>query len=265
MSWKPDQIPVVYPIAALKIKAIGRTQPLEMRCDTGHSAQDYVVKLWNNVELKTNGLAREIYGCLLANFFGLNTPKIALVDIPSDFAISQPDGQIRKHLQNSPGLNFGSQYIQGAVVFVPPLHHLQRSVATRIFCFDMLIGNVDRCKPRINIFKAADNFILYDHEQAFPFSQPQLFIGGHPPAWKFIHEPWSKQHVFYPGVKGEEVSLEIEEFIGDLAMLNDDLMATIEEQIPLEWQSDINNLSGYLADARDNANLFKRSLQELLA
>ena len=115
------------------------------------------------------------------------------------------------------------------------------------------------------MFKTGDGFMLFDHEQAFSFSRPQMFPGGHPPPWNFIREPWSKQHVFYSGIKGGEVSLEIEEFIADLARLKDELLDTIEEQIPLEWQNDLNNISSYLADARDNANLFKRNLQELLA
>jgi len=42
---------------------------------------------------------------------------------------------------------------------------------------------------------------------------------------------------------------------------------TIEEQIPEDWHTgnDIQTLRNYLANTRDNAHLFRRSLQEILA
>lgn len=265
MSWNPNPIPVVYPLAAFEIQENGRTRPLTMRCEIGQSSDDYVVKLWNNVELSTHGLAREVYGSLLAQCFNLNTPAIALVEIDPDFAKAQPNPAVRQTLANSPGLNFGSQYIRGAVLFNPPASRNQISVAARVFCFDMLIGNVDRRHPRINLFQKAESLILYDHEQAFPYSRPRMYVGGFPPAWEFPKEVWSKNHILYPSIKGKPVSLEIEEFVSDLLMLNEDILTTIEEQIPPEWQADVRNISLYLSAARDNAKLFERTLQELLA
>ena len=265
MPWNPAPIPTISPSAVLGINDTGRTLPIRIRCDTGQSAQDYVVKLWNNVELKTHSLAREIYGTLLANFFNLTTPEIALVDITNDFATYQPNQQIRQYLSNSLGLNFGSLYIPDAKLFSPPVPTSHLSLAARVFCFDMLIGNPDRRYRKINLFQSADGFILFDHEQAFPYSRPGMFVGGHPPAWEFIMETWSKEHVLFSSVRGKPLSFEIEEFIIDVVTLTDEIFATIEAQIPPEWQSDITTISNYLMNARDNADLLKRSLQELLA
>ena len=99
MPWKPPSIPTAYPIVALKVKESGRTQPLEMRCKTEDGEQDYIVKLWGNVELGTHGLAREIFGSLLADYFHLVTPEIAIVEIPPDFADSQLDPKIQGFLE----------------------------------------------------------------------------------------------------------------------------------------------------------------------
>jgi hypothetical protein len=265
MPWNPSPISIVYPVAVFEIMEKGRTQPLGMRCDSGGDEQDFIVKLWNNVELGTHSLAREIYGSMLADFFTLKTPKIAVVDIDADFSTNQPDPKIRQFLMKSPGMNFGSRYMSDALPFNPPAPAGLLSVAIRIFCFDMLIGNVDRRHPKINLFKTADDFILYDHEQAFPFSRPLMMLGGYPPIWDFIKEPWSRDHILYPSLKGKPLALEIDGFISDLVTLEDDIFATIEAQIPSEWQTDLTNISSYIINARDNPDRFKRSLQELLA
>jgi hypothetical protein len=265
MPWKPTPIPTVYPVIALKVYESGRTLPLEMRCESGHSSENYIVKLWNNVELKTHSLAREIYGSLLADYFGLSTPPIALVDISQDFAESIPNSQTSAFVKNSPGLNFGSQYLPGSVQFNPPVSATMVPLAARIFCFDMLIGNMDRRMPKINMFKTPDGFILYDHEQAFPHSLSYMFLGSPPLAWDFIREAWSKDHILYQSLKGRSLSFEVEEFISDLVRLKDNILIKIEEQIPAEWEKNVNNITTHLAKTRDNADLFKRSLQELLA
>ncbi len=263
MTWKPPSIPVVSPITAYKISPSGRNQPIQMRCENGKGADDYFVKLWNNIDLKEHSLAREIYGSILANYFNLSTPDIALVDISQDFHLYESDPQIKQFLQNSPGLNFGSKSVNGAFIFSPPAPPSTISLAARIFCFDMLICNADR-SSRINMFKSANGFMLYDHELAFPFSRPGMYIGGFPRGWEYIREPWSKEHILYTSLKGRALEAEIDEFLSDLASLKNSILVTIEKSIPTQWQTDLKNISNYLADTRDNPKYFKRNLQELL-
>lgn len=265
MPWKPTSIPTVYPLAGLNIKASGRTQPLEMECETADGNKSYIVKLWNNVELKTHSLAREVYGSLLADYFEIPTPPIALVEIDSEFASSQRNVTIRDFIASSPGLNFGSLYIDGAIQFVPPVSPTLISQAARIFCFDMLIGNIDRRNEKANMFSSRNGLMVYDHEQAFPLSQPQTFLGRPPEPWDFIKEPWARNHILYPSLKGRELLLDIDEFVNDTGRLKDNILDKIEESIPSEWSKNLSNISLHLAKTRDNAKLFKRSLQELLA
>ena len=121
----------------------------------------------------------------------------------------------------------------------------------------MLIGNVDRRLSKVNLFTTSNGFILIDHEQAFPFSRPYMMIGGYPPSWEFVKKSWSRDHILYPNIKGKSLALEIEEFISDLVRLNDDILVTIEEQIPVDWQPDLENIANYLANTRQNANSFQ--------
>ena len=245
----------------------GRNQPLQMLCQTENGLGDYIVKLWNTPELGlgVHSLARETYGTLLANFFGLNTPDVAFVDIEVDFSLGIPDIALRERIRQSSGSNFGSKYLSDAIIFNPPVTPTKFHEAAMIFCFDMLAGNVDRNLRKPNMFDTSKGLVLFDHEQAFPYSKPQMMIGGFPAPWDFIREDWCKNHVLYPSLKGKECGPEIEEFVGILDTLSDDIFATIEEKVPTEWNTpDLPEISSYLANARNRSDLFKRSLQEIL-
>jgi hypothetical protein len=131
----------------------------------------------------------------------------------------------------------------------------------------MLICNPDRRIDKPNVFQTKDGFMVFDHEQAFPFSHPQMFGGNFPPCWEFIKEGWYKNHIFFQSIRNSDSSLEIEEFVTTLGLISDQILDTIEEQIPKDWSTGtiVRNIRNYLENTRDNSNLFKRSLQELLA
>ena len=268
MTPLPEFIPIVSPISVGEQKTSGRTRPFQMRCETTVGYADYIVKLWANpeVHLAKHSLARELYGSLLARVFDLDTPDVALVDIEPDFFHSIPSSPNAELFRQSVGYNFGSKFIPGATIFSPPVAPARHSLAVKIFCFDMLIGNPDRRMAKPNVFQSADGFIIFDHEQAFPFSRPQMLLGGYPPGWEFIREDWHKDHIFHKSIKNRDYALEIEEFMTFVGCLSNEVFDTIEEQIPEAWRSsgDLQNIRLYLANTRDNLNKFKRSLQEIL-
>lgn len=270
MVWKNNQepfIPIVQAVSVGGSMTSGRNQPLKMFCQTEDGISDYIVKLWNTPELGlgVHSLAREVYGSLLANFFDLNTPDIAFVNIETDFSLGIPDPITRERIRQSSGLNFGSKYLSGVIIFNPPVTPAKLHDAAMIFCFDMLVWNVDRNLRKPNMFDTSKGFVLFDHEMAFPYSKPQMMIGGFPAPWDFIREDWCKNHVLYPSLRGQDCGLEIEEFVGILDTLSDDILATIEEKVPAEWNTpSLSEISSYLANARNHSDLFKRSLQEIL-
>ena len=271
MAWKNNQEPFIPIVQALSVggpMSRGRNQPLKMFCQTENGLSDYIVKLWQTPELGlgVHCLAREVYGMLLANFFGLNTPNVAYVNLEADLSLGIPDPVIRRRISESPGLNFGSKYLSDVIIFNPPVTPAKLHEAAMVFCFDMLIWNVDRNSQKPNMFYTSKGYIVFDHEQAFPFSRPQMWIGGFPTPWDFTKEDWCKSHVLYSSLKGQDCGLEIEEFVSILDTLSDDIFATIEEKIPAEWNTpDLTEISSYLANARNRSDLFKRSLQEILA
>ena len=264
----PIPIPCVTPITIGDPKKTGRTQPFSMTCENNGVQADYIVKLWAKPELflGKHSLAREVYGSLLAKSFGLDTPDISIVEIDQDFYLSQPQEKM-EIIRESAGKNFGSKFVPGATIFSPPVPIARHSEAVKIFCFDMLICNPDRRLEKPNVFQTSKGFMVYDHEGAFPFSRPQMVLGGLSPCWEYIKDSWHKNHIFFPSIHNRDCSLEIEEFVISLGCLSIEILDTIEEQIPKDWSTgnDLQNIRLYLENTRDNSQLFKRSLQEILA
>lgn len=264
----PSPIPYTSPIAIGDPKSTGRTKPYNMICETANGQADYIVKLWANPEvyLGKHSLAREVYGSLLARSLGLQTPDIAIVEIDPEFYRSQPPGKANL-IKLSAGLNFGSKFIPGSVIFSPPVPISRHHEAVKVFCFDMLVCNPDRRIEKPNVFDMPEGYVIFDHEQAFPYSRPQMIIGGYPPCWQYIRDPWHKNHIFYPDIHSRDCCFEIEEFVTSVGYISDELLDTIEEQIPEEWhtEDDLQHIRSYLVNTRDNLDQFKRSLQEILA
>jgi hypothetical protein len=131
----------------------------------------------------------------------------------------------------------------------------------------MLICNPDRRVGKPNVFETPNGFMVFDHEQAFPFSRPQMMLGGYPPCWDYVREDWHRNHIFFSYIRNRDCSLEIEDFVTCVGFMSNELLDTIEEQIPEDWHTsnDIQTLRNYLANTRDNVHLFRRSLQEILA
>jgi hypothetical protein len=267
----PVSLPIVQttPISVGEPKISGRTEPLHMHCQADNGLADYIVKLWANpqVFMGKHSLAREIYGSILASILGIDTPDISIVYIEQEFYQSQAPSNFVELLRQSIGANFGSKFIRGATIFSPPVTPSRHSAAVKVFCFDMLICNPDRRIGKPNVFQTSDGFMVFDHEQAFPFSRPGTIVGGFPPPWQYIKEGWHKNHIFYSSISNRECLFEIEEFVTSMEYLSEELFDTIEEQIPEDWRTgdDLQNIRLCLADTRDNVHLFKRSLQEILA
>ena len=268
MLKKPEPVEYVDAVAVIgEPKSSGRTKPLQMVCETNGSHKEYIVKLWANPEMYfgKHHLAREIYGNLLAKSFGIDTPDIAIVVIDPDFYLSQPNS-ISGILRLSHGLNFGSKFMTGAKIFSPPVPPSLMAEAAKIFCFDMLIGNMDRRVEKPNIFHKADGFVVFDHELAFSYSYPSSILLGNEKWWEFIKQSWHKLHAFYPSLKKYDNENEIDEFVSLASFLTSDFLDIIEAQIPDEWitGSELDVIRDYLLSIRDNIDKFKRSLQEIL-
>jgi hypothetical protein len=95
-----------------------------------------------------------------------------------------------------------------------------------------------------------------------------MIIGGLPPCWDYIKDAWHRDHIFYPDIRRNNCRDEIDKFVTDLHLISNEVLDTIEQQIPEDWKpnnSDLQNIRSYLANTRDNSGKFARSLQEVLS
>lgn len=262
------RIPILEAISIGKPKVSGRNKPIAINCSALGSTRlaEYIVKFYGDIAYQEHSLARELIGSLLALYFGLNTPEPAIVNIPSNFYKLELNPEASRKIELSPGYNFGSKTIETAV-FTPLPSLTEKTVpeATLIFAFDALLLNLDRRAEKPNLFVNDKGYILYDHELAFPYSRPQDFIGGIPKPWELSGSNLQtlKNHFFYKGLR--EHDLDFEPFVERLANLHDDLLEEIKSRVPVSWQSEhLNNIMTYIQEARNNANLMKKGLQEVL-
>jgi len=250
------------------LKSSGRSEPIAIRCRSVESDElvDFVVKTYADFELLQRSLARELFGCLLGQVFGFSIPDAAIVNIDPNLQVAITDPNIKEKFVNSPGLNYGSRLIPpGFYEFQYIPQDLQQK-ALDIFSFDLLIWNVDRRITKPNLFQVPSDFILFDHEQAFIFASPGIFIGDVPAPWEVKNEPWLVDHVFFHELKRLGNSLDIDYFFTNLIQISDEILDTIVIQIPHEWQSEeIENIVTHIQYARDNVNLMVRCVQEILA
>lgn len=259
-------VPIVDVIAIDGVKEHGKTRPVWMLCsspaENGYTS--YVVKLYGDIDLAQRRLARELYGALLGQAFGMNIPAVAIINIPPDFYTSARDQTMANRLHNSVGYNFGSRLVEQALMLPTtpvPSSHIQ--AAADVFAFDMIIRNLDRRPDRPNMFQTTTGYTLFDHEDAFPYAHPQMWLGGLPEPWDLTET--AHGHFFYKPLKGSD-AVQFEDFAAKLAVASDEVLATIESQLPSEWQSDeIPNIRNYLQKARLNADKVKRGLQEVIA
>jgi hypothetical protein len=266
-------VPYVPRLDAISVDGVmrtGRTRPLLLHCASisNHELTPYVVKLYGDASLGHRCLARELFGTLLGQVFGFRVPRAAIIDVHQGLSQGVGEPAMREKIQRSPGLNFGSEYLQGAISFsYLPESHLQ--LAAEVFAFDMLIQNLDRRKGNPNMFQDCDGLIMYDHEMAFPYASPEMMVDGVPePGVLDRGEPIIKNHALYDWLKkglkrGDTIKFDA--FIDKLKDLSGDVMDAIVDRVPTGWRTEeLLVIRSYLLQVRDRAPRFKRSLQEVL-
>jgi hypothetical protein len=265
-----SSVPTLRPVTVGAVKVSGRNSPIAMQCSSGDGGEprEYVVKLYGNLDLGVCGLARELFAALLGQGFGLPIPPAAIVDVPEMLSSSVRDPIVQEALRRSPGFNFGSQTAPPgfkSFLYIPSEH---QQLAADIFAFDVLIRNPDRMKERPNIFQANDGFIVFDHETAFPYAVPKMFLPSVPEPWSLSRNDVTiKQHVFYAGLRGKPAAFD--GFIAKLQMLSDDCLDSLVAQIPPEWRpagnTEVEHICAYLRKGRDCSDRLHKSLMEVLA
>ena len=113
-------------------------------------------------------LIAELIVGLLAREAALDTPELALIDVPPPFGRGEPDPEIQDILRASHGINVGLRYLDGAFNFdiTAAGDMVSNEFATRLVWLDALVTNPDRTHRNPNLLIWERRPWLIDHGSA---------------------------------------------------------------------------------------------------
>ncbi|WP_395697214.1 HipA family kinase [Methylocella sp.] len=257
--------PIQYDRAATR----GRTGPLFITCEGNDgSAVEVVAKFSGGCDQGNINLAREVIGACLAGDLGLPVPEPFLIDIPTDWAATIPDGNERAKVQRSSSVAFGSRAMTRQFnVWTPGnlISEIMLALAAGIFVFDGIIQNPDRKSDNPNCLVRGDELRIFDHELAFAHG---LIIGWKPPWVIGGLKPMEANgnHIFRAGLKGRSIDF------GPIRTiwtgLSDAQIADYEGALPAEWTdvaSAAASATKLIRDARDNIDAVLEEVKRVLS
>lgn len=259
-----------------EVKTFGRTLPLVIECSRYFPDGKSEISEENNVssikhkclmlvkgqnkEISTRGLFNEVCGNLVAREFGVTTPRPALINIGEDFVNALNISESTRHVELTPGIAAGCEYIPGIAPVTPAgiRNNEELADAQAIYGVDLLIQNPDRRidKPNCSLYRGG--IIAFDFELGFSFllSLPS-----------FIAEPWkvdihgiANKHIFFGELRHRRSELDWSPFIKYLKLLTPELFSELFSSIPSEWNIHIKPVTIHLTSVRDHALQFEEAL-----
>ena len=128
----------------------------------------YVVKLRGAAQ-GPKALVAELVGAEVARALGLPVPEPVLVEVDPVLGRAEPDPELQVPLKASGGLNFGLDFLPGAIAFDPGLGAPPAPLASAIVWLDAFLANVDRTVRNTNLLVWHKALYLIDHGAALYF------------------------------------------------------------------------------------------------
>jgi hypothetical protein len=126
----------------------------------------YVVK-FRGAGQGLKALVAEVLVGRLAQALGLPVPEMVLVDVSPQLGRTEPDPEINELVSSSAGLNFGVDFLPGALDFSPARPDgIDGELASDVVWFDALTTNVDRTPRNPNLLVWHGRTWLIDHGAA---------------------------------------------------------------------------------------------------
>ncbi|MGI4951928.1 MAG: HipA family kinase [Janthinobacterium lividum] len=180
----------------------GRTQPSFFGCQSEDGESIDVVAKFTAGCNRPADLAHEVLGSFVAKSLGLPTPRTFIVEVPPALISAINDTNRQALIKKSCPLAFGSEmapgYTQWEVGSNVPGSSLP--LAAAIWVFDAACENADRGKENVNLLAASDDWLLIDHELAWP-GVPMI---GAPKSWQtggLKHLVDETRHIFTKSLK----------------------------------------------------------------
>ena len=178
----------------------GHSKPWVVSVSTKNGLKPFVVKLYRTIDITArNKMAAEIFGCLLAKEFDLQTPEPAIIEFTEEFrmTLSKESEEILSLLDER--AKFGTEYYEGSFLFAPqiPIDKASEIIPTdTLYAFDYFICNRDRTQRKPNLLIKEGQGVLIDHEMALEINEQTIS--------NFNERKWDnryKYHLFHSALK----------------------------------------------------------------
>ena len=111
-------------------------------------------------------LVAEVLVGELARAVGLPVPELVLIELDPDLGRAEPDPEIQELIAGSGGLNFGIDFLPGALAYTPAAGPPPEELAADVVWLDALATNVDRTPRNPNLLVWHASLWLIDHGAA---------------------------------------------------------------------------------------------------
>jgi len=260
-------LPIIWPEMYHETLGSGANKPIlitGLEEQSGFSG-NYVVKLMASERMDKTACFKELLATFIAMELGIPVVKPVVVNIEKDFADAMYGKECYQRLQQSIGLNYGSQYVKQHMIISKeaPLIEKQLKNALDIFCFDMLIQNPDRTMDKQNMFSVGEKIVIFDHELAFSFIQ---LIGGDPEPWNVTKEKVGNWKDLFLPPKLRKRELNHEEISEKLGRLDETFWDKVENLMPGEWMTSLyfEKIRKHVDKVQVNKDAFIVNIQKLL-
>ncbi len=257
----------------------GSTYPWMMKLENPHTGVQghYIVKMFTHKQItEQNAVAKEVYGNVLAQAFGLPVPRAVLARFNPDFLQTLSDEARNRNAECHRGLRFATEHVENATLFSDriPKSIIKGLDLASLYAFDNLVWNLDRggFRNKPNLLVCEGDYILIDHEQIFPFhndpDQPNdalitNFLKGE---WKYQHT----QHLFYPYLKNNKKVLSSEPFSFFMKRLKEFDPEILSEKAQFLQENghpcgDVEGIIDYLCTVKNKSDIFLHILNRQLS
>ena len=238
----PDyHLPKLLALEPLKEFGSGANKPILMRCADKQSGErvEVVVKLKDG-ERMGDGRAHacELMGAWLAREMNILVPEPNVVEISADLHESLQGSSFYRRVQQSIGLNFGSQNLLN-MTQPDQRDELKRSHvidAQLIFLFDLMTINPDRTPAKVNMLSDHKRIFAIDHEMAFTNIPFMKILSPRPNPWELNKGDVDtvKNGILKSLIQGKK--FEPEPFIKDITTISEEFWEKAVPCLPDEWE-----------------------------
>lgn len=251
------------PLTPIDFVKKGRTRPFRVRCKRyndetfGFDQGDWLAKAPRVGVIGPDEFFREVVGLRLARHFGINVPRVAIIEFDAEWIESLAGTRFAKP-GFEVGIGVGCEFVHPIVTLSAgmPLERIGEAPARLLYAFDLLFANDDRSEGNPNCG--------LNKKELFAFDFERILTGPQQPAWQVWDYDFVPRHILHRTLQGTSGGWD--PFLGRLMSLDAAFLRGQVDDLPLTWNTSarLNKLLRHVADAQSQPLKLKAQLDRAL-